>query len=671
MSRADSVSAAAEGTAAVPSSDGGFLRRLRSQRLAVASLAFVGILILAAVLAPLYLPDPNKGNLIYAFDGFSKKHPLGLDELGRDELARLVYGTRVSVPIAALSVLIGLVVGTAVGLISGYFGGWLDGLLQRTTDILMVFPSVVLALFLVGVFGNSVSILVVAVGIGLLPKFIRLSRGLTLSAREELYVLNARAMGASSKRILFRHILPNVMAPLIALASLGMGLSILAVAGLGFLGLGVQAPTPEWGAMMGTGVHYLFSHQRLVTIPGIAIILTVLAFNLIGDGLQAALDPRGGPPKRRRPRRLAQRDIEPRSGGHPPFTLRAPVASDDQGVPDDVVLSVRSLTIAVQLPTSSLIAVNDVGFDVRRGKTLGIVGESGSGKTVTMLSILGLAESPLQIAGGSAVLNGADLLGASDPERRRQLGSAVGTIFQDPMSSFNPVLRVGGQIEEAVRNHRPDLSRSSARAKALHAMSTVGLTNLDRCYDQYPHEYSGGMLQRAMIAMAIVNDPILLVADEPTTALDATVQAQVLEALRIAQQATGAAVVLISHDLGVIAGMADDILVMYGGRVAESGPTYEVLRHPTHPYTKGLLRSTPTLSGPIKRLLPIPGQPPRLVEVRQGCPFVQRCPIGAEDPTCLGETPRLTAPSPQRRVACHHPAPLEAHAVLADEGVKS
>ncbi|GAA2801461.1 ABC transporter ATP-binding protein [Kitasatospora paracochleata] len=310
-------------------------------------------------------------------------------------------------------------------------------------------------------------------------------------------------------------------------------------------------------------------------------------------------------------------------------------------------------------------AVRGVDLAVRRGETLGIVGESGSGKSVTALAVLGLLPRAAAV-GGSVRLDGRELVGLPDKELARIRGSRIAMVFQDPLSAFTPVYRIGDQIVEALRIHRPQ-GRAAARRRAAELLDLVGIPAPERALDSFPHEFSGGMRQRAMIAMAIANDPDILLADEPTTALDVTIQAQVLDVLRTAQRETGAALVLVSHDLGVIAGMADRVAVMYAGRVVETAPVDELFARPRHPYTLGLIGAVPRLDGRGGPLVPIPGTPPAPGTVT-GCPFAARCPLVEDrcrtaEPALTGDDGHLAACVRAGELAARAPRPEEVYPV--------
>jgi oligopeptide/dipeptide ABC transporter ATP-binding protein len=316
------------------------------------------------------------------------------------------------------------------------------------------------------------------------------------------------------------------------------------------------------------------------------------------------------------------------------------------------VLEIRGLTTVVRAGRTRTTIVDDVGLEVAKGATLGIVGESGSGKSVTMLSVMGLLPRQLEVTSGEALLLGRDLLRLPMSAIRRVRGREVAMVFQDPMTSLNPVMTVGRQIAEAVSVHDNGRDRGWYRERAVELLEIVGVPNAAGRIDSYPHEFSGGMRQRVMIAMAMSNDPKLLIADEPTTALDVTVQAQVLDAFRRIRERTGAATIFVTHDLGIVAEWVDRVIVMYAGRIVESAEVDPLFHDPRHPYSLGLVASLPKLGEGTRRLIPIPGQPPDLTRLPPGCAFQPRCPIGGEDARCIAEVPPLVAVSGSHHAAC-------------------
>jgi oligopeptide/dipeptide ABC transporter ATP-binding protein len=327
----------------------------------------------------------------------------------------------------------------------------------------------------------------------------------------------------------------------------------------------------------------------------------------------------------------------------------------------DPVLSIRDLVVEFKTEDGVVHAVDGVSYDLFPGETLGIVGESGSGKSVSTLALLGLIpQPPGRIVSGTADFKGRDLLKLKKKELRRVRGNEVAMVFQDPMTSLNPVLTVGNQLGESIRTHFPDEKKEVVKERVIDLLKLVGVPNAETRYAQYPHEFSGGMRQRAMIAMSITNSPALLIADEPTTALDVTIQAQVLEVLKRVQAETHAATILITHDLGIVAEMCDRVLVMYAGHIVESGDVETIFRAPRHPYTIGLMDSLPKVTEDEEWLRPITGSPPSLIDLPPGCPFHPRCFLARE--RCRQENPPLApVEGSAHQSACHFSEELIGH----------
>jgi len=349
---------------------------------------------------------------------------------------------------------------------------------------------------------------------------------------------------------------------------------------------------------------------------------------------------------------------------------RAPARAAPSAVqPAGSVLSVRDLTVRFPSDDGEVKAVDGVTFDVAANQVLGVVGESGSGKSVTSMAILGLLPPKAKIT-GEVLFGGQNLLTLPEKEVRKLRGGRMAMVFQDALAALNPVYKVGMQIAEAVHIHQPELSREELRNRTVELLDLVGIPSPVSRAEQYPHEYSGGMRQRAMIAMAIANDPDVLIADEPTTALDVTIQAQVLEVLERIQARTRSAIILITHDLGVVAGVADRVMVMYAGKPVEFGEIEQIFYTPSHPYTKGLLQSLPRLDRRTKgeKLFRIKGQPPSLVFVPPGCSFHPRCETVRLPSPCATDVPALRDVGPLQRSACHFADEVRAASVAAGEG---
>lgn len=322
------------------------------------------------------------------------------------------------------------------------------------------------------------------------------------------------------------------------------------------------------------------------------------------------------------------------------------------------LLEVKNVKTSFFTHLGEVQAVRGVSFDLNKGEAIGIVGESGSGKSVTSMSVMRLLQYPGKIKSGDVVFKGENLVDKSDKEMMSIRGNEIAMIFQDPMTSLNPVFKIGDQIMEAIIRHQ-GVSKSEAREKAIEMLKLVGIPSPEERVDNYPHEFSGGMRQRAMIAIALSCEPDLLIADEPTTALDVTIQAQILELMKELKEKINTSIILITHDLGVVADVCSRIVVMYGGLVMEEGTAEEVFYNPKHPYTMGLLKSIPRLDlDEKKKLIPIPGSPPDLIKPPEGCPFASRCPYAME--ICLKEAPEYTYVDEKHRAMCwllHDKAP--------------
>lgn len=568
---------------------------------------------------------------------FSAGHLLGTDHLGRDLLSRLIWGTRVSLAVGLSATAIAAFFGSLLGLVAGYAGGKTDNIIMRGIDMVMAFPYILLALAIVAVLGPGLLNALYAIALVNIPFFARNIRGVTLGLARREFVDAARLSGKSPVQILFVEILPNVMPVIVITMSTTVGWMILETAGLSFLGLGAQPPQADLGSMLGEGRKILFNAPHVSVIPGLMIFFLVMSINLFGDGVRDVLDPRLRAGSLTRP--VARTAIE-----------RKEVPGPSGG---DNVLDIKGLRTEFNIGGSVYKAVNSVDLALKQGECLGIVGESGSGKSVTAMSVMGLVPTPPgRIAGGAAYLNGEDLFAASDSRIRALRGGTVAYVFQDPLSTLHPLLPVGDQIIEAIQAHR-SLSRKEAREEAVSLLSLVRIPNPGERLSAYPHELSGGMRQRVCIAMALANDTKVLIADEPTTALDVTVQAQILKLLKGIRQERGAAILFITHDFGVVSALCDRVAVMYAGRIVETGTTEEVLNNPQHPYTAKLIECVPVLGQPDRRLDAIEGRPPVVNNLPDGCAFASRCPR-VQDACRLGSI-ELEMTSGTNGVRCLYP----------------
>ena len=604
--------------------------------------AVVALIILVAIAAPLLgLADPVRQDIANRLAGPMAGSPLGRDEFGRDVMSRLIWGARTSLGVAFASALIAGIIGTAFGLIGGWFRGIGEILTVRSMDIILCFPPVLLALLVVTLMGPGAGTLILVLSVLYLPGFARVTYAEVLSARSLDYVEAARALGAPTWRILGRTVLPNVAGPVLVQLSLAVASAVVLESGLSFLGLGVVPPAPSWGLMIRGARATMEQAPMLLLWPCLALTVTILAMNLLCDGLRDAVDPRT--PSGRRGLRLVDRVL--------PGLLPAPAPRTE------AVLEVRNLTVEIDTPRGPIRPVQDVSLSVHAGETLAIVGESGSGKSVTATAVMGLLPPVAVPVEGHAWLSGQDVLRLDEPGLRALRGGPMAMVFQDPMSSLNPVHTVGAQVVEAIQAHQK-IGAAEAWAKAEELFRRVGIADPAKRLRVYPHEMSGGMRQRVMIAMGIANRPKLLICDEPTTALDVTVQAQILDLLRDLKRETGTAMIFITHSLGVVSEIADRVAVMYAGQVVEQGSVAEVFGRPLHPYTRALLEAVPEGEAPP---VGIPGivPPPHAFPV--GCRFAPRCRFAR--PACEAAPPALEDIRAERQVRCirwHELTPTEA-----------
>ncbi|HSM42402.1 MAG TPA: dipeptide/oligopeptide/nickel ABC transporter permease/ATP-binding protein [Afifellaceae bacterium] len=595
------------------------IRLLLNNQLATGGLVVFALILLVALAAPfLPLPDPDVTEPANRLQGIgSPGHLLGTDSLGRDILSRLIWGTRVSLVVGISATLIAAFFGSLIGLVAGYAGGRPDTLLMRGIDMIMAFPYILLALAIVAVLGPGLLNALYAIAIVNIPFFARNIRGIALGLSRREFVDAARLSGKSNVQILFGEVLPNVLPVIIITMSTTIGWMILETAGLSFLGLGAQPPQADLGSMLGQGRKILFTAPHVSIIPGLMIFALVMSINLLGDGVRDVLDPRLKSGSLTRPvaRTAVMRDAAPQTV-----------------VPhDDAVLDVRDLRTEFRIGGDIYRAVGGVDLRVGKGECLGIVGESGSGKSVSAMSIMGLVPTPPgRIVGGVALLEGEDLFSASDERIRQLRGSAVSHVFQDPLSTLHPLFKVGDQLVEAIQAHVP-LSKNEARTRAENLLKMVRIPNPAERLNAYPHELSGGMRQRVCIAMALANDADVIIADEPTTALDVTVQAQILSLLDALRREHNTGILFITHDFGVVSAICDRVSVMYAGQIVETGTTEEVLNSPAHPYTAKLIDCVPVLGEPERRLDAIEGRPPVVNRLPPGCAFADRCPRAREE----------------------------------------
>ncbi|MEX5577599.1 dipeptide/oligopeptide/nickel ABC transporter permease/ATP-binding protein [Pseudophaeobacter sp. A-200-2] len=616
-----------------------FLSLLARNRLALGGLIVMGVVVLLALVTPLLpLADPDVTNTANRFKlPLSEGGLLGTDHLGRDLLSRLMWGTRLSLAVGFAAAVIAATLGAAIGIVAGFYGGRTDNIIMRGVDMLMAFPYILLALAIVAALGPGLMNALIAVAAVNIPFFARNIRGITVGIAHKEFVDAARLSGMKDWRIILTEVLPNVIPVIVIAMSTTVGWMILETAGLSFLGLGSQPPQADLGSMLGEARAALISNPHTSIVPGAMILVIVMAINLLGDGVRDALDPR----------------LKSGALSRPMPTTRVERSGPVPAASDDALLALRGLKTEFQVKDRVYKAVGGVDLKVQPGECLGVIGESGSGKSVTALSVMGLVASPPGVITGGAVhYKGEDLIGAPYETLRSLRGSRIAYIFQDPLATLHPLYTVGDQLIEAVRAHHPT-DRAAARAHAIELLKSVRIPNAEQRVDSYPHEMSGGMRQRVGIAMALANDPEVIIADEPTTALDVTVQAQILSLLDDLRRERGLAIIFITHDFGVVAQICDRVAVMYAGRIVEEGSSETILNAPAHPYTARLMACVPELGQGRRELAAIPGLPPAVDRLPQGCAFADRCHKAQEG--CRAADVLLSDHGADHRVRCIAP----------------
>ncbi|MBT9372223.1 dipeptide/oligopeptide/nickel ABC transporter permease/ATP-binding protein [Rhizobium sp. CSW-27] len=582
MSEIASSSSAAGGGARPPRRLSAFALLMNS-RLAAAGLILLVLLCLLMLAAPILpLPDPDAtAPADRLLRPLSEGHLLGTDQLGRDLLSRLVWGARVSVAVGLAATLVAAVIGSAIGLVSGYAGGRADNLMMRGIDMLMAFPYILLALAIVAALGPGLMNALYAIAIVNIPFFARNVRGVTLALAHREFVDAARLSGKGHVSILLSEVLPNVAPVIVITMSTTAGWMILETAGLSFLGLGAQPPQADLGSMLGEGRAQLFTAPHVAIVPGVMIFVIVISLNLLGDGLRDALDPR------------LRSGALSRPGPVTAIARQGPVPENSQ---PEAALSVERLETGFSAGAGRYQpAVRGVSLHLHAGECLGLIGESGSGKSVTALSVMGLVASPPGlIRGGAIYLGRREVLSMPQTQLIACRGARVAYIFQDPLTTLHPTYTIGRQVMEAVAAHQP-LGRQELKARAIALLRQVKIPDAERRAEHYPHQLSGGQRQRVGIAMALANDPDIMIADEPTTALDVTVQAEILNLLRQLQKERQMALLFITHDFGVVADICDRVAVMKDGEIVETGRTRELLARPRHPYTRRLIACVPEI----------------------------------------------------------------------------
>ena len=603
----------------------------RWHAMSIGSRISIVVLILVALVAVCanFLAPHSPFEIFKARQAPNAEFIFGTDEKGRDILSRMMFGARYSLAIGFGATLLALVGGCIIGSVAAVSRKWISEIIMRIMDVVMSFPGIALAAVFVSVFGNSVPSIVLAIGFIYIPQVTRIVRANVVAEYGEDYVRAVVVSGAKAPWILVKHVMRNCIAPILVYVIVLVADAIILEASLSFISAGIQEPTPTWGNILSdarSGV--LAGRWWQALFPGLAIMITVLCLNIFSEGITDAMVAAPNAPieddgkHARKQDRLLFDPVE--AYKQQAASLDASLSAlasveakrDDRHRPDyDVkpVLEVKDLCI--KFPRHGDVNVVDhVNYAVRPGQTMGLVGESGCGKSITALTIMGLIDSRAQIS-GEILYQGKNLLEMDDAERNALRGHEIAMIYQDALSALNPSMLIKNQMKQ--------LTDRGGTRSAEELLELVGLDPA-RTLESYPHELSGGQRQRVLIAMALTRDPKVIIADEPTTALDVTVQKQVIKLLNDLQAKLGFAMIFVSHDLALVAEVANYITVMYAGQVVEQAPTIELLMHPTHEYTRGLLGAVLSIESGSGRLHQVPGVVPSPKDFNDGDRFAPR-----------------------------------------------
>ncbi|WP_068300031.1 dipeptide/oligopeptide/nickel ABC transporter permease/ATP-binding protein [Pararhodobacter sp. CCB-MM2] len=549
-----------------------FLLSVLSNPMGLIAALILLAMVLVAIFAPLIAPfEPNAVQIFKVNAAPGNGYLLGGDGSGRDIFSRLVYGARNTFLGALVAVTVAGVLGVTGGLFAGYYGKTFDTVSGWIADGLMALPAIIVLLALFQALGSSIYLSMAVFGVMLSPGFFRLTRNLVRGVKHELYIDAARVAGLSDIRIILRHILLVIRAPVVIQVSIVAGIAIVIQAGLEFLGLG-DSNVPTWGGMLQDAFANLYVAPKSVYWPGLAISFTVASLVLLANAIRD---------------RMQRGDAAPRAAKLPPAptSVTAPLPADK-----DALLQVQDLVVGYPDRAGWKPVVKGVSLTLKRGEIFGLVGESGSGKTQTAFSVLGLLSTGGRVLSGSIRFDGDEITGLSEAQRHALRGKRIAYVPQEPMSNLDPSFKIGFQLVEPMVTVL-GISKAEAKARALQLLARVGLPDPERVFRSYPHEISGGMAQRVLIAGAVSCNPDLLIADEPTTALDVTVQMEVLELMRDLQAEFGMSIILVTHNFGVVADMCDTVAVMKDGQIVETASADALFADPQHDYTKMLLGS--------------------------------------------------------------------------------
>lgn len=595
------------------------------------SLIVIAILAFCAVFARFLAPcDPVK--ITQNYQPPTGAHWFGTDNLGRDVFSRVMYGARYSLVIGLSSVIFALIMGSIIGAIAAVSRTWISELIMRLIDIVMSIPGIALAAVCLAILGQSMIGIIISIGVLYVPQIARIVRANIISEYGKDYVRAVIVSGARAPWILLKHVTRNIAAPVMVFTTLSVADAIVFEASLSFINAGIPEPTPTWGNILSSAkAGVIFGYWWQALFPGLAIMITVLCLNILSEGITDAMVAAPTAPvaksaadadAARKEDRILTDPVAAYKEQHDALVeslakLReAELKRTDRLQPTSTeppVIEVKDLCI--QFPRyGSVNVVDHLSFSVRPGETMGLVGESGCGKSITSLAIMGLLDPKAKIS-GQILFNGKDLVKLSPKEHNALRGHEIAMVYQDALSSLNPSMLIKAQMKQLT-------SRGGTRS-AEELLELVGL-DPKRTLESYPHELSGGQRQRVLIAMALTRDPKLIIADEPTTALDVTVQKQVIDLLNELREKLGFAMVFVSHDLALVAKVAHSITVMYAGQVVEQGSTKEILTDPHHEYTRGLLGSVTSIEAGAPRLHQVPGTVPSPSDFPKGDRFAPR-----------------------------------------------
>ncbi len=595
------------------------------------SLVVLVAFVLAAVFAPLVSPH-SPYEIFTARQAPDGQFLFGTDNKGRDVLSRMIYGARYSLTIGLCATAWALVAGSILGSIAAVSRKWVSEIIMRCMDVIMSFPGIALAAVFVVVFGNSLPSLIFAIGFLYIPQIARVVRANVVSEYGQDYVRAVVVSGARAPWILWKHVVRNCIAPVLVYTIVLVADAIVFEASLSFISAGIPEPDPTWGNILADARAGVLSGQWWQALfPGLAIMITVLCLNILSEGMTDAMAAAPKAPIAAADDAVTGEREADRLVADPTLAYKAQAESLKRRLAElqavektrtdrfeartDVppILEVRDLCIKVPRH-GDVNVVDHVSFVVRPRQTMGLVGESGCGKSITSLTIMGLLDPKAQIS-GEVLYDGQNLLDMSQKEMNALRGREIAMIYQDALSSLNPSMLIKSQMKQ--------LTKRGGTRSAEELLELVGL-DPKRTLDSYPHELSGGQRQRVLIAMALTRDPKVVIADEPTTALDVTVQKQVIELLNRLQKELGFAMVFVSHDLALVAEVANSITVMYAGQVVEQGPVKDILCHPVHEYTRGLLGSVLSIEAGGDRLHQVPGSVPSPKDFPAGDRFTPR-----------------------------------------------